>query len=59
MTRALSRKRTGEAVLREEKIGNLMTADHKVLNAGSESGNNHVFAVVVQDLATQWNQTFS
>ena len=31
----------------------LITADHNVLSEGSESRNNHRFAVVVQDLATQ------
>ena len=29
-------------------------ADHKVLNEGCESRDNHRYAVVVQDLATQW-----
>ena len=33
-----------------------MTADHKVLNEGGESRNNHRYADVVQDLATQWMQ---
>ena len=36
-----------------EKFGDLTTADHKVLNEGGESRNNHLYAVVVQDLATQ------
>ena len=31
------------------KIGDLITADHKVLNEGGESRNNHRYAVVVQD----------
>ena len=34
------------------KIGDLITADHKVLSEGCESRNNHRYAVVVQDLAT-------
>ena len=39
-----------------QKIFNdLITADHKVLNEGRESQNNHQYAVVVQVLATQWN----
>ena len=54
MTRGPCRRRTGEAVLRAEKFGDLMTADHKVLNKDGESRNNHQYAVVVQDLATQW-----
>ena len=54
MTRALCRRRTGEAVPRAEKFGDLITADHKVFNEGSASRNNHKYAVVVRDLATQW-----
>ena len=41
-----------------EKFGDLITADHKVLNEESESRNNHRYAVVVQDLATQWIQSY-
>ena len=36
----------------------LITADHEVLNEGGESRNNHRNAVVVQDLATQWIQSY-
>ena len=57
MTRAPCGKRTGEA-LRAEKFGDLITADHKVLSEGGESRNNHRYAVVVQDLATQWIQSY-
>ena len=32
------------------------TADHKVLNEEGESRDSHRYAVVVQDLATQWIQ---
>ena len=35
-----------------------ITADHKVLSEGSESRNYHRYAVVVQDLATQWIQSY-
>ena len=42
----------------ERKIGDLVTADHKVVSEGSESRNNHRYAVVVQDLATQWIQSY-
>ena len=42
---------------RAEKFGDLTTVDHKVLNGGSESRNNHRYAFVVQDLATQWMQS--
>ena len=58
MTRAPCRRRTGEAQLRAEKFVDLITTDHKVLNEDCESRNNHRHAVVVQDLATQWNQSY-
>ena len=58
MTRTPCRRRTGEAVPRAGKIGDLMTADHKVLSDTCESRNNHRYAVVVQDLATQWIQAY-
>ena len=35
-----------------------MTSDHKVLSDNCESRNNHRYAVVVQDLATQWIQAY-
>ena len=41
MTRALCRRRNGKAVLRGERFGDWMTADHKVLNEEGESRNNH------------------
>ena len=40
------------------KIGDLITADHIVLGEGFESRHNHRYAVVVQDLATQWLQSY-
>ena len=58
-TKASCRRRCAdEAVLRAEKFGDLMTADHKVVNEGCESRDNHRYAVVVQDLATQWIQSY-
>ena len=36
----------------------LITADHKVLSEGCESRNNHKYAVAVQDLATQFIQSY-
>ena len=39
------------------KFGDLITADHNVLNEESESRNSHRYAVVVQDLVTQWIQS--
>ena len=58
ITSALCRKRTGAAAPRAENVGDLMTADHKVLSDNCESRNNHRYAVVVQDLATQWIQAY-
>ena len=54
---ALCRRRKGEAVPRADNFGDL-TADHKVLSDNCESRNNHHYAVVVQDLATQWIQAY-
>ena len=56
ITRAPCRRRIGRAVPRAEIFGDLITADHKVLSDNCESRNNHRYAVVVQDLATQWIQ---
>ena len=58
ITRAPCRRRNGEAVPRAEQIGDLITAHHKVLSDNCESRNNHRYAVVVQDLATQWIQAY-
>ena len=58
ITRAPCRRRNGEAVLRAENFGDLITADHKVLSDNFESRNNHRCAVVVKDLATQWIQAY-
>ena len=56
--RAPCRRRNGEAVPRAVNFGDLITADHKVLSDNCESRNNHRYAVVVQDLATQWIQAY-
>ena len=58
VTRSPCRSRTGEALPRAEKFGDLITEDHKVLNEGCESRDHHWYAVVVQDLATQWVQSY-
>ena len=58
ITRAPCRRRNGGAVPRAENFGDLITADHKVLSESCESRNSHRFAVVVQDLATQWIQSY-
>ena len=58
ITRAYFRRRTVTVVPRAGNFGDLITADHKVLSEGCESRNNHRYAVVVQDLATQWLQSY-
>ena len=58
ITRAPCRRRIGGAVPRAENFGDLITADHKILSEGCESRDNHRYAVVMQDLATQWIQSY-
>ena len=59
ITRAPCRRRKGEAVPRADNFGDLKTADHKVLRWKLWIlENNHRYAVVVQDLATQWIQPY-
>ena len=58
ITRAPCRRRNGGAVLRAERFGDLITADHKVLSEDCESRNNHRYAIVLQDLAAQWIQSY-
>ena len=58
ITRAPCRRRNGGAVPRGENFDDLITADHKVLSDKCASRNNHRYAVVVQDLATQWIQAY-
>ena len=48
ITRAPCRRRPGDSVLRADKFGDLISADHTVLNEGCESRNNHRHSVVVQ-----------
>ena len=52
------RRRNGDALPPAANFGDLITADHKVLGDTCESRNNHRYAVVVQDLATQWIQSY-
>ena len=47
-----------ESYLVQNFFGDLITADHKVLSEGGESQNSLRYAVVVQDLATQWIQSY-
>ena len=58
ITRAPCRRRIGGAVPRAEKFDDLITADHKIVSENCESRDNHRYAVVVQDLATQWIQSY-
>ena len=58
ITRVPCRRRIGGAVPRAEIFGDLTTADDKVLSEKCESRNNHRYAVVVQDLAIQWIQSY-
>ena len=58
ITRAPCRRRIGGAVPRADNFGDLIKADHKVLSEGCESRSNHRYAIVVQDLATQWIQSY-
>ena len=58
ITRSYCRRRAGTVVPKAENCGDLITADHKILNEESESRNNHRYAVVVQDLATQWLESY-
>ena len=58
ITRAPCRRRNSGAVPRADNFGDLITADQKVLSDNCESRNNHRYAVVVQDLATQWIQAY-
>ena len=57
ITRAPCRRRNGGVVPRAEYFGDLITANQKVLSDNCESRDNHRYAVVVQDLATQWIQS--
>ena len=50
--------RAEDALAEPENFGDLITADHKVLSDNCESRNNHRYAVVVQNLATQWIQSY-
>ena len=51
-------KNRKRSIPRAENFGDLITAQHNAFNEGSESRNNHWFAVVVQVLATQWIQSY-
>ena len=50
----VTRRSSQSHVRRTTEFGNVITADNKVLNEEGESRNNQRYAIVVQDLATQW-----
>ena len=58
ITRGLCRRRTADSIPRAEKFGDLIAVDHKALNEESESRHKHRYSIVVQDLATQWIQSY-
>ena len=58
ITRVPCRRRVGRVERRAENFGDLITADHKIVSEACESRNNQRYAVVVQDLATQWIQSY-
>ena len=58
ITRTPCRRRNGGAVPPAGNFGDLIKADHKVLSNNCESRNNHRCAIVVQDLTTQWIQSY-
>ena len=58
ITRVPRRRRFCRGAPRAENFGFLIKADHKVLSEGCESRNSRRYAVVVQDLATQWIQSY-
>ena len=58
ITGAPCRRRTSDAAPRAESFGDLMTANHQVLNEGSGSRRNYRYSIVVQDFATQWIQSY-
>ena len=56
--RLLAEDALAKQYIEQKSFGDLITADHKVLDEESESRNNHRYAVVVQDFATQWIQSY-
>ena len=58
ITMASCRRRAGTVVPKADNFGDFITADHKILSEESESRSNYRYAVVVQDLASQWLQSY-
>ena len=58
ITTASCRRSAGVVVPKSGQCCDSLSADHKDLSEESESRNNDRYAVVVQDLATQWIQSY-
>ena len=61
VTRVPCKRHTDERADRKkmgERFGDMITADHKVLNEGQESRMHYKYKGVVQDLAAQWIQSY-
>ena len=57
--RTSCRRRADTVVSRAEIFEDLITADHKIPSEESESRNIHRYVVKVQDLTTQWLQSYT
>ena len=58
ITRASCNGRAGIVVPKADNFGAFITADHNVPSEESESRHNHRYDAVVQNLATQWIQSY-
>ena len=56
--RSLQANQDYKGLLAGSELVKQSTADHKVLTEGTEFRNDHRYAVVVKDLATQWIQSY-
>ena len=56
--RAPCRVRASNHIPRAENFGDLITADQRVLNDECESRHSHRYAVIVQNVSTQWLQAY-
>ena len=58
VTQAPCRVRAGNHIPRAENFGDLIMADQKVLNDECESRHSHSYAVIEQNVSTQWLQAY-
>ena len=56
---ATCRRNSQSHILRATNFGDIVTADHRVISEEGESRNNQRYAIVVQDWATRWNQSYA